>query len=292
MDDTQSGSTQVAESEETFCYAHPKTATKLRCSRCDRPICGRCAIPASVGQHCPECVAEARRTTRRVKSVARATAPVVLGLIAINVVVFLGQMTMPDLTNRFAAFVAAIDGGEWWRLLTAMFLHGGVIHIAFNMYVLYGYGPHVEQTFGSVRFLILYLICGFGGSALSYAFNDCLSRSVGASGALFGVVGLLLVYFYKRSGSRFNAEAMRTLLIFVALNLVLGFVVPRIDNLAHIGGLLTGVALGVGFDRGGSMKRSAALIQFVTAVVVAGVALALVLYRTANLDCSFLFQFG
>ncbi|MFN2526000.1 MAG: rhomboid family intramembrane serine protease [Actinomycetota bacterium] len=294
MDGTESGSTQLAESEETYCYAHTRTPTRLRCSRCDRPICGRCAIPASVGQHCPECVAEARRTSRKVKSVARATAPVVLALIGINVVMFVGQLTIPGLTDRLSARSFSIDHGEWWRLLTAMFLHSPtfVLHIAFNMYVLYAYGPHVEQVFGHARFLVLYLICGFGASAASFALHGCFSDSVGASGAIFGVVGLLLVYLYNRRHSSFVAQFLRALLIFIGLNLFIGFTFPRIDNVAHIGGLLSGVALGLGFDRKGSQKRSAAAVQIATAIVVAGVALALVFYRTATLECGSPFFLG
>lgn len=210
-----------------------------------------------------------------------------MGLIGINIVMFVGQHLIPDFTDRLSALSIAIDRGEWWRLFSAMFLHHPTVifHIIFNMYVLYAYGPHVEQAFGHARFLVLYLICGFGASAVSYAFHGCFSDSLGASGAIFGVVGLLLVYVYNRRQSSFVRQFLRTLLFFVGLNLLIGFAIPRIDNLAHIGGLVSGVALGLGFDQKGSMKRSAIAIQLATAVAVAGAAVALVVYRSSTLDC-------
>ena len=210
----------MEEVEETYCYGHPDTPTKLRCSRCDRPICGRCAIPASVGQHCPECVAEARKGQRTVKSAMRATAPAVMTIIVLNVVVFVAQNLIPDLTTRYASFPFAIAHGEWWRLLTPMFLHstGFIFHIVMNMYVLYIFGPQVEQTFGTVRFVVMYLVAGFFASAASYALGPCNVLGVGASGAIFGVVGILLVFLYRRRSSQFVAGYLRQLLIFVGLN--------------------------------------------------------------------------
>lgn len=277
----------MEEVEETYCYGHPDTPTKLRCSRCDRPICGRCAIPASVGQHCPECVAEARKGQRTVKSAMRATAPAVMTIIVLNVVVFVAQNLIPDLTTRYASFPFAIAHGEWWRLLTPMFLHstGFIFHIVMNMYVLYIFGPQVEQTFGTVRFVVMYLVAGFFASAASYALGPCNVLGVGASGAIFGVVGILLVFLYRRRSSQFVAGYLRQLLIFVGLNAVLGFAIANIDMWAHAGGLAAGVMLGYGFDRGGSPQRVRAT-QIVTTLIVIGLGLALVAYRTATFASS------
>ena len=273
--------TEIGEVEQLYCYGHPKTATRLRCSRCDRPICGKCAIPASVGQHCPECVADARRSAPRVKSVARATAPAVLTIMGICIVAYILQKVSIDVTARFAAIPGFIAFGEWWRLVTAMFLHSpdSILHILFNMYVLYIYGPNIEQAFGAVRFVVIYLIAGFCGSAASYTLGEALGPgSVGASGAIFGVIGFLVVYFYKRRSGTMANQYLRNLLFFVAINAVLGFLPGlSIDYRAHFGGFVGGVALGYGFDRTGP---SALRYQIATAVLVFGVALSMVLNRT------------
>src|SRR5919106_6024932 len=149
MSDSPPPDQLLDESEQTYCYGHPDVPTRLRCSRCDRPICGRCAIPASVGQHCPECVAEARRSRPKVRTALAATAPAVLVLLVTNVVVYIGQQLLgfDAVTGRFAQVPGAIVDGEWYRLVTAMFLHAPnfVLHLLFNMYVLYVYGPYVEQ---------------------------------------------------------------------------------------------------------------------------------------------------
>src|SRR5687768_8442729 len=129
----------TAPEETEYCYGHPKTPTKLHCSRCDRPICGRCAIPASVGQHCPECVAEARKSAPKVRSAMGATAPVVTGILGINIVVFILQFFIPGFTERFAMIPGAIADGEYWRLITPVFMHseGFLLHIIMNSYILY-----------------------------------------------------------------------------------------------------------------------------------------------------------
>ena len=275
--------TETGEAEQLYCYGHPKTATRLRCSRCDRPICGKCAIAASVGQHCPECVADARRSAPRVKSVARATAPAVLTIMGICIVAYIFQKVSPDVTTRFAAIPGFVAYGEWWRLFTAMFLHSpdSILHILFNMYILYIYGPHIEQTFGVVRFVVIYLVAGFCGSAASYTLGeDVIRGSVGASGAIFGVIGFLVVYFYKRRSGTMAEQYLRNLLFFVAINAVLGFVIPSIDYRAHLGGFVGGMALGYGFDRTG---RSALRLQIATAVLVFGVAVSMVLVRTPDI---------
>ena len=277
----------VGEVEETYCYGHPDTPTKLRCSRCDRSICGRCAIPASVGQHCPECVAEARKGQKTVRSALRATAPAVMTIIVLNVVVFVAQNLIPGLTTHFASFPIAIANGEWWRLLTPMFLHstGFIFHILMNMYVLYIFGPQVEEAFGTARFVVMYLVAGFFASAASYALGPCSVFGVGASGAIFGVVGVLLIFLYRRRSSQFVAGYLRQLLFFVGINAVLGFAIANIDMWAHAGGLLAGVMLGAGFDRGGSPQRTRTA-QIVTTLGVIGLGLAFVAYRTATFASS------
>lgn len=282
----------VEHDAETYCYGHPDRPTKLRCSRCDRPICGQCAIPASVGQHCPECVAEARRSAPKVRTAMAVNAPVTRAIIAVTVGVYVLELVLGDsFVNRFTAFGPGIADGEVYRLLTSVFLHlpfrGGLfalMHIVFNMYILSVYGAQVEQVFGSARYLFLYLATGFFASAASYAFNDC-ANGLGASGAVFGIVGILIVYLYNRRSATFADPYLRSLGTFVALNLALGFMVPRIDNIAHIGGLVAGMALGAGFDRGRLTKASAPpALQLAAAVLVVGVGIALVVQKTAAFD--------
>jgi membrane associated rhomboid family serine protease len=268
------------ETEETYCYGHPNTPTKLRCSRCGRPICGRCAIPASVGQHCPECVAEARRSVPRVRSAMAAAAPAVTTILIVNAAFFVLQYLIPELLFRLALVPRAIADGEWWRLFTPMVLHAGGFHILMNSLVLWIYGPHVEAALGTVRFVALYVIAGFIGSVASFTFSSPFIVGVGASGAIFGVAGALLVYLYRRRNLSFVYAEMRNVMFFVGLNLALGFVIPRIDYWAHIGGLAAGMLLCLGLDREGRSARSLALLTS-GVVVAAGVAMAAV--RSAEL---------
>ncbi|MFN2489159.1 MAG: rhomboid family intramembrane serine protease [Actinomycetota bacterium] len=274
----------VDESDVTYCYGHPDTPTKLRCSRCDRLICGRCAIPATVGQHCPWCVAEARKSAPRVRSAMAATAPAVLAVVALSAAFFFAQQVIPGLTVRLGAIPAAIAAGQWYRLLTPMLLHAGLLHIGLNMFVLWIYGPSVEDAFGTARFVAMYVVTGFLGGAASFAFGACNSLGVGASGAIFGVVGVLLVHLYNRRRSSFVAGYMKNLMFFIGANLVLGLLLPQIDYLAHLGGLAAGIALGAGLDRPDGRPAPAPL-QFATFVAVIAVGAALVLWRATTFSC-------
>ena len=288
-DDTPGTGTQVpVQDENEYCFGHPDTATRLHCTRCDKAICGRCAVPASVGQHCVWCVAEARKSAPKVKSTMQANSPAVLAIIGINVAMYLLETFFPVILDKFSEQPAAIANGEYWRLFTAMFLHAplgarfGIFHILFNMYILRIYGPNVEEAFGKVRFVVMYLLAGLGGGTLSYLLSNCGVSGVGASGAIFGVVGILLVYLYRRRTSTFVAAYQRSLMTFVGINLVFGFLVPGIDNWAHIGGLTVGLMLGAGLDAGpaGNVSRSR---ELGTLLAVAGLLLAVIVFRTATI---------
>lgn len=241
---------QTLEEETEYCYGHPRTPTKLHCTRCDRPICGRCAIPASVGQHCPECVAEAARGAPKIRSALQKNAPAVTALLAINIGMFLLQQFIPPLTDRLLMYPPAIAAGEWYRLLTPIILHGSILHVGLNCYVLYAFGPNVEQAFGTVRFVLMYVLAGFLGSAFSFAIPPD-SGSLGASGAIFGLAGVLLVYLYRRRRSTFIGQYLRSITFFIVANLVLGLTLLAgvVDNFAHVGGLVGGIILGLGFDQ-------------------------------------------
>ncbi|HEV2755410.1 MAG TPA: rhomboid family intramembrane serine protease [Actinomycetota bacterium] len=282
----------VEQGEETYCYGHPKRPTKLRCSRCDRPICGQCASPAPVGQHCPECVAEARKSAPKVRSAMAVNAPVTRAIVIFTVAVYVLELVLGNaFVNRFTSFAPSIADGEVYRLITSVFLHlpfdgrlFALLHIVFNMYILSIYGAQVEQLFGSARYLFLYLATGFFASASSYALHAC-SNGLGASGAVFGIVGVLIVYLYNRRSTTFADPYLRSLGMFVAINLLLGFSISRIDNIAHIGGLVAGVALGAGFDRGRLAQASApTALQIATGVGVLAVGVALVVQKTAAFE--------
>ncbi|MEA2507001.1 MAG: hypothetical protein QOH48_1619 [Actinomycetota bacterium] len=275
------------ESEETFCYGHPKTPTRLRCSRCNRPICGRCAIPASVGQQCPECVALAQKETRKVRGTFRATAPAVFTLIVINVAVYVAQKAFPVITQRFSSEPVLIAQGQWWRLITPMFLHSPFLiwHIVFNMMALFIYGPFVERAYGTRRFVALYFVTGFVAGAVSYTLGPCNIYGLGASGAIFGVIGVLLVYLFKRRRSAAEGQFLRGLLVLVGINFLIPFIIPGIDVFAHLGGLASGLVLGAGMDSGHSPPSSGGGRQLAAMALVVGLGLLLVVFRTATFTC-------
>ncbi len=138
---------------------------------------------------------------------------------------------------------ASIAAGQYWRLITPVFLHAGPTHLIFNMYALYVLGPQVEGPFGYLRFGLVYLLSGVSGVVLSMALSS--SRSVGASGAIFGLVGALAVYLYhhRRAFGAFGRSRLANLLMVIGINLVIGLSVPLIDNWGHLGGLLGGASL-------------------------------------------------
>ena len=209
----------------------------------------------------------------------RATAPATMGIIGIVVFTYVLQILLgQEVVSELALVPSLIDAGEWWRLLTPILVHGGAIHLFFNMYILFIYGPNVEQTFGSIRFVVMFLIAGFMGSAFSYAFPP-ESASVGASGAIFGVVGILLVYLYRRRGTAIMSQYMRGIGMFILLNFIFGLLPNmNVDNFAHLGGLVGGALLAFGFDRGvGTGAESPLPLQIATAVGVAALGAALVL---------------
>ena len=248
----------------TYCYRHPDRPTGLRCSRCDRPICGECANPAPVGQLCPDDA----RSKVRVRGLPGGERPVAtLTLLVLNTVMLVAAAalsgsafglldpTAPALCRLGALNASAIaESGQWWRLLTVMVLHGGLLHWAFNSWALWAFGPTLEGLLGRARFVALYVGSGLVGAGASFAFNQT-TLGVGASGAIFGLLGALVAYFFRRRQAG-GSVPLQNLLLVLLLNLFIASRNPSIDNLAHIGGFLAGVAAMGLFDAAGPRNRS------------------------------------
>jgi len=181
--------------------------------------------------------------------------PVTKTLIGLNVAVFAAMVLsgvsfldpqVQQLVIWGADFGPYTLNDQWWRVLSSMFVHAGIIHIGLNMWCLWNLGPMAEKIFGRASFLVLYLLTGLGSSLTSLWFHPQIV-SVGASGAIFGVAGALISAL-KLGRLPFPAIAvrssMRSLIAFAGYNLLFGGIVPFIDNSAHIGGLVTGLAVG------------------------------------------------
>ncbi|WP_229877567.1 rhomboid family intramembrane serine protease [Streptomyces bluensis] len=279
------------------CYRHPDRGTGVRCTRCDRPICPECMVSASVGFQCPECV-RGGSGTGHAPSASRprtlAGGPVTADprlltkvLLGINLLIFLVQLSLgARFTDRFdligLAYVpqlGSVEGvadGQWYRLLTSMFLHSGYVHILFNMLSLWWIGGPLEAALGRARYLALYLVSGLAGSALTYLIADANQPSLGASGAIFGLFGATAVLMRRL---RYD---MRPIIALLVINLIFTFNPAfNISWEAHVGGLVAGVGIGYAMVHAPRERRT--LIQYgVCGLVLAAVVVA-TLVRTAQL---------
>jgi membrane associated rhomboid family serine protease len=263
------------------CYRHPDRQTRLRCSRCDRPICGECANPAPVGQLCPD-DARSKVRVRGLPGGGRPLATMVLlglntAMLLVSALLSGGGFGLLDPSARVLCRLGALnaaaiaESGQWWRLLTVMVLHGGLLHWAFNSWALWAFGPTLEDLLGRARFVALYVGSGLVGAGASFAFNQT-TLGVGASGAIFGLLGALVAYFFRRRQSGGGAP-LQNLLLVLLLNLLIAARNPRIDNLAHVGGFVAGLAAMGLFDVAGPRNRG---LQTAALAVpfLAGIALA------------------
>jgi membrane associated rhomboid family serine protease len=276
------------------CYRHPKREAHIRCVRCNRPICPDCMIPAAVGFQCPECVRGGNKTQRVARTafggrVAPNKTLVTYTLIGINVVMFLIQQSAGSFTGRFslvpggdATFhglpvrILGVATGEYYRLVTSMFLHAGVAHILFNMWALFVIGMQLEPMLGRVRFVVLYFLSGLGGSALVYLLTDPWSQTLGASGAIFGLFGALFVV-----GRRLRFD-IRPIGFLIGINLLLTFTISGISWQGHIGGLAAGAALAGAWAYPPRKYRTAA--QLSSSVAMAVIIALIVFARTQALS--------
>ncbi len=180
-------------------------------------------------------------------------------LLGANVVLYLltelqGGSTAADVLIRLGAMESwLIASGEYWRLFSAMFLHSGLVHLGFNVIGLLIFGQQLERLYGYSRFLVIYILAGLAGSITSYAFNLSSAPNaigVGASGAVFGILGALVAFFLSNRNllGQMGRQTLTGLLVLAAINLAVGFVMPSIDNFAHMGGFAGGFLLGFAYS--------------------------------------------
>jgi membrane associated rhomboid family serine protease len=235
------------------CPRHPDRPSYVRCQRCGRPACPDCQRAAAVGFQCVDCVNETKRTTPEVRTVhggavATGRPLVTFAIIGLCALLQVLQFVVPNegvyKSLAFANIYAEPRWGEFepWRMLTSAFLHSpdSLLHIVLNMYTLWIFGQALEPILGRLRFLALFLVSAVGGSVgyllltPLYAPGQQLYGVVGASGAIFGLFGAMLLIQRQRGGDT------RQLWILIAINGVIGFLIPQIAWQAHLGGLITG----------------------------------------------------
>lgn len=253
------------------CYRHPDRQSYILCQRCGRTICPQCQTQAAVGVQCPECVKEGRASIPRTKSrLAMAFSPsstkpvITYSIIALCVLIFILQNipVVSTYVNTFGVYRPRFTEQLPWTMLTSAFLHGGIFHILLNMYSLFIFGPILERMLGRGRFIALYLISAFGGSVAVLLLAP-LGAVVGASGAIFGLLGAFFVIQRRLGGNNIQ------LLIVIAINLVIGFLPGfNISWQAHVGGLIAGAAVAFVFLRTRRPDQKRTQIAM-TAVVVA-----------------------
>jgi membrane associated rhomboid family serine protease len=230
------------------------------CERCGRPTpanlpqcvnCGEVSVQAVVADE------EERAERRFAQAFFSRPTPVTYALLAVNVGVFLLMMLFSGGSEDSETLVAfgaktnrLLREGDWYRLVTPIFIHAGLIHLLSNSYALWIVGPQVEKLYGSARFLLIYLLSGIGGVVGSYIGQETLNKpnvpSVGASGAIFGLFGVLAVFGFRYRHELpgvFRRAFGAGVLPVIVINLIIGFSIPFIDNSAHIGGLVTGAVL-------------------------------------------------
>ncbi|MBA3717066.1 MAG: rhomboid family intramembrane serine protease [Actinobacteria bacterium] len=234
-----------------YCYRHPDRETGLSCSDCGRPICTDCMTAAPVGLRCPEHATHRPKPAQVARTAARTVgraglsarnAYVTQALIAINVGVYIltvvqgAGLNSPggNVFSKGLLFGPLVADGDWWRLITSAFLHANLLHLLFNMLALWWFGAPIELFLGRARFVLLYLVSGLAGSAGALLASPT-AATVGASGAIFGILGAALVLerqrMYVLGGSA---------LTIIVINIVFTFTVSGISVGGHFGGLVGG----------------------------------------------------
>jgi membrane associated rhomboid family serine protease len=251
---------EISAPDTMRCYRHPGRETLVSCSSCGRPICTDCMTSAAVGFRCPECAGTgsgASAAVRRLPGVRSDTAIATMVLVGLSVLVYLVEIAQgggalsvsgADIIYDWGLFGPAVADGEYYRIVTAGFLHGSLIHLGFNMYLLWILGGALERYAGTARMLAIYFSSLLWGSALVLVItpNDL---TIGASGAVFGLMAAMLLLERQRGIALLGSSVGALLLI----NLLLTFTISNISIGGHIGGLLGGAAAGFilsGYGRG------------------------------------------
>jgi membrane associated rhomboid family serine protease len=253
-----------ADDLDWHCYKHPDRDAGVKCRRCERPICPDCMISAPVGFQCRECVkgAPAVRTLRSL----RRDPYVTYALIAVNVAVFVASYGGADQFRQLGLYGPAVAAGDWWRIVTSGFIHLDLIHIGFNMLLLWRLGELLESALGRVRFVALYTAALLSGS-LGVLLLQPNSTAGGASGAVFGLMGAAFLLLRRRGADPLAGNLGPLILI----NLLLSFR-PGVSFGAHLGGLAGGILVGVILDatEGRRDQRWLGTAATVAVAVVAG----------------------
>jgi membrane associated rhomboid family serine protease len=240
---------------ETVCYRHPDRPAGVRCQRCDKPICPDCMNSAAVGFQCPSCFNEGVKSIPRTRTslggVARGNSPYVTWtMIALNVLVFIAVRSgSPKLLNDLVMVPVLVES-EPWRLITSAFTHVAIFHIFSNLFMLWQVGPILEQMMGQVRYTVLYLLSALGGGVAVWLLGSPGGATLGASGAVLGLVGALLVI------SRARGMDVTWIIAYVAITAVISFAVPNISWEGHLGGFVTGAAVAWLFLQDTKRRRS------------------------------------
>jgi membrane associated rhomboid family serine protease len=269
---------QQASDTKTTCYRHSSRETGVSCSNCGRPICPDCMTATSVGMRCPEC--SKQKTKVRTAATLTGRPQLTYVLIAINVAAFLATMAggggisgrAGSVYNSGFLYGPYVADGDWWRIATSGFLHAGLLHIAFNMYFLYFLGTLLEPAIGKVRFGLIYVVSLFGGSVGALLLSPN-SATVGASGAVFGLMGAAILAMRARGIDPMQSGLGVTLL----LNLAITFLIPGIAIGGHLGGLAAGFIVGYFmFEVADRRRLPARLVYGVSVVLAVGLAIAAV----------------
>lgn len=235
---------------QTVCYRHPSRPTGLSCTECDKPICVECSHDAPVGQKCPDCaklpgryrVVNARAAQNSAFAGAPFSAAMTAAIVAIFVIGFLFRDIGNQIETQFAQFNSLVAAGEWWRILTAAMLHSRslLVHVGFNAYAIYLFGPQLERRIGSPAFATLYVASAAAGGAAAFLFGR---GGLGASGAVFGLFGAWFFVSYKTRKTVAGRHMFNRMLIILALNAALPIFIPFIGWEAHAGGFLAGLII-------------------------------------------------
>ena len=247
------------------CYRHPDRRAGVICQRCDRPICPDCMHQASVGFQCPECARAGKQKVIRTRDLRSGGLLATNLLIAVNVAIFFagigsGLETRDSVIVDGGLVARAVDlsghligvaEGQWWRIFSSGFLHANVIHIGFNCFVLYQLGQLMEPVLGRWRFGLVYVFALVSGS-FGVLLVEPNHFTVGASGAVFGMMGAAVAAMRSRGINPFQTSLGGTIL----LNLLITFSIPGISIGGHVGGLVGGFVAGwVLTDLGPSLRQ-------------------------------------